>query len=308
MPKFGHLGSKLSKTNGKFEISTFKLGYMRNFVKIRLKIWKSKASRKLKISPILQFWVVSGRFAIFWGSFRLTLGRFGWFRLVLAGFGSFWLITSFSKYVKKPLNIEYCHDDEKRKKKPRKIPKNVWGYCKEVFDKKHIVKTGFNKEACPSFFKKTLTRNKKKWKFEFPASVKELNEPLNLIDLKPPTYKKITGIIDKLKSSGSPCPQDQTSIIILKRCLTLKTFIHKIISHCWRERKFPSCWKQAFTVWIHKKGFNMEPSNFLPITFQAFFAKIYSSLIRKRIYNFLLENQLLSRTYRKVSVEQYQGQ
>ena len=48
------------------------------------------------------------------------------------------------------------------KKNPRKIPKNVWGYCKEVFDKKHNVKTGFNKEACPSFFKKTLTRNKKK--------------------------------------------------------------------------------------------------------------------------------------------------
>ena len=130
-----------------------------------------------------------------------------------------------SKYSKKPMNIEYCNDDEQ-------IAKNFWGYCKEAFEKEDTVKPGFNKEACHSFFKKTLTRNKKKQKLEFPAWMKKLNEPLNLFDLKPPTYKEITGIINKLKSSGSPCPQDQMSIIILKRCSILRTFILKIISHC----------------------------------------------------------------------------
>ena len=35
MPKFGNLGSKLSKAIDKFEISKFKKGCMRNFVKIR---------------------------------------------------------------------------------------------------------------------------------------------------------------------------------------------------------------------------------------------------------------------------------
>ena len=46
---------------------------------------------------------------------------------------------------------------------------NFWGYCKEVFEKEDTVKPGFNKEACHSFINKTLTRNKKKRKFEFPA-------------------------------------------------------------------------------------------------------------------------------------------
>ena len=41
-----------------------------------------------------------------------------------------------------------------------KIAKNFWGFCKEVFEK-DTVKQGFKKEACHSFFKKTLTRNKK---------------------------------------------------------------------------------------------------------------------------------------------------
>ena len=35
MPKLGHLDSNFSKVNDKFEISTFKIGYMRNFVNIR---------------------------------------------------------------------------------------------------------------------------------------------------------------------------------------------------------------------------------------------------------------------------------
>ena len=35
MPNFGDFSSKCLKTNVRFEISTFKIGYMRNFVKIR---------------------------------------------------------------------------------------------------------------------------------------------------------------------------------------------------------------------------------------------------------------------------------
>ena len=39
--------------------------------------------------------------------------------------------------------------------------------------------------------------------------MKKLYKPLNVFDLKPPIYKEITGIINKLESSGSPCPDDQ---------------------------------------------------------------------------------------------------
>ena len=109
------------------------------------------------------------------------------------------------------------------------------------------------------FLKKTLTLNKNKRKFEFPAWMKKLNEPLNVFDLKPTIYKEITSIINKLKSRGSPCLHDQMNCVVPKRCPILRTFIRKIISHCWRERKFLSCWKHAFTTLIQKKGSNMEP-------------------------------------------------
>ena len=100
-------------------------------------------------------------------------------------------------------------------------------------------------------------------------------------------------------SSGSPSLHDQMSIIILKRCPIFRTFIHKIISHCWREWNFPSCWKHAFTILINKKVSKMKRLNFCPKKLQPVFAKIYSSFIWNRICNFLLENQFIESNMQK---------
>ena len=100
--------SKFLKTNVRFEVSTFEVVYLRNFIKIRklilfdskypnlgiwALIWKTRKSKKFQIFPILNYWFVSGCFAIFWG-------RSWWFWLVSAGFGSFELVPGFSKYNK----------------------------------------------------------------------------------------------------------------------------------------------------------------------------------------------------------------
>ena len=109
MPKFEDLGSTFLKKNIRVEINFFEIGCKQNFVK-RLEslyffaqntqiwpfgpeVWKTKASRKFQVCPILKFWVVSGRFAIF-------LGRFSWFCVVSAGYGAFWLFPGLSKYDK----------------------------------------------------------------------------------------------------------------------------------------------------------------------------------------------------------------
>ena len=134
--------------------------------------------------------------------------------------------------------------------------------------------------------------------FEFPAWMKLLENPSSSFNDEKPTYHEITNI-NKMKSSGSPCPHDQMSIIILKRCPILRTIIHKIISHCWMNKIFPRSWKHAFTILIHKKGDENDPSNFRPITLQPVFAKVYSSLIRNRIYNFLTENHYIESRIQK---------
>ena len=123
---------------------------------------------------------------------------------------------------------------------------------------------------------------------------------MNVFDVKQPTYKQITGIINKLKSSESPCPHDQISNVILKRYPILSCFIQKIMSHCCGEWAFLSCWKRAFTerVWYTKS----VPIWNLRTSVQWHFnllLKIYLSLIWNKIYSFLLVNQFIESNIQK---------
>ena len=45
--------------------------------------------------------------------------------------------------------------------------------------------------------------------------MKKLNQPSKEIDLSPPSYREIASMTRKMKSSGSPCPFDQISVIVL---------------------------------------------------------------------------------------------
>ena len=103
-------------------------------------------------------------------------------------------------------------------------------------------------------------------------------------------------IIMKMKSSGSPCPLDQISVIVLKRCPILRTYVWKIMEFCWKNKYFPTVWKNGITVLIYKKldsAFANDPANFRPITLEPVIAKVFTSLIRNRIYGYISKNNYI---------------
>ena len=81
----------------------------------------------------------------------------------------------------------------------------------------------------------------------------------------------------KMKSSGSPYPLDQISVIVLKRCPILRTYVWKIMEFCWKNKYFPTVSKNGITVLIYKKldpAFANDPANFRPITLEPVIAKV----------------------------------
>ena len=107
-----------------------------------------------------------------------------------------------------------------------------------------------------------------------------LDEPNELFNCEPPSYRENTKIVNEMKRSGSPCSHDQVSIIILQRCPYIRTLLHRIITYCWQKQIFPEEWRYTFTILIYKRAFNKDPANFRPITLQLVFAKVFSSVIR----------------------------
>ena len=145
----------------------------------------------------------------------------------------------------------------------------------------------------------TMSTKKQHKTYELPSWMKKLENPTAECNVSAPSYKEITNIIKRLRSAASPCPYDQINIIMLKRCPFLRTVLHRIISTCWATQNVPKSWKKGFTILIHKKGECSDPSNFRPITLQPVCAKVYSTLIRNRMYTFLLANKFIESNIQK---------
>ena len=179
------------------------------------------------------------------------------------------------------------------------IERNFWGYVKYMFDKKDIVLPTFTMTECLSYFKNVLAKVNPNKLFKIPDWIPMLPDPINEFDLTPPTYQQITNIIRKMKTSGSPCPLDQISIICFKRCPYLRSYLAELIQAVWVSGNIPEKWKKACTILIHKKDNSGSPSNFRPITLQSVPLKVFTSCLRNSMFTFLLGNNLIEHKIQK---------
>ena len=102
-----------------------------------------------------------------------------------------------------------------------------------------------------------------------------------------------------MKVSGSPCPLDQVSIICFKRCSILRSFVLEICKEVLRRKSIPKSWQRAATTLIYKKGDKSDPSNFRPITLEPVMLKIFTSLLRDRVFQFLHNNNYIETSIQK---------
>ena len=179
------------------------------------------------------------------------------------------------------------------------ITRNFWGYVKNVLNRKDTSLPSFSMTDCFSYFSKSLAKINPNKLFHLPSWIPKLSDPQVQFNLDPPTYQQITNIVRKMKSSGSPCPIDQLSIISFKRCPYLRTYLTDLIHEIWQSGIVPTEWKRACTILIHKKGDTNNPSNFRPITLVSIPLKVFTSCLRNEIYSFLASNNFIEHTIQK---------
>ena len=149
---------------------------------------------------------------------------------------------------------------------------SFWKYVKRVLIEPTSIFPNFDAATCTSYFK-TVFHCPRKANFSLPAWIPILQEAKTEFDLEPPTYQEVSRIIWRMKSSKSPCPIDQISVIMLKRYQFLRTYLSDIINHVWSSKKIPAAWRLVTTILIHKKGSPDDPGNFRPITLSAHLPK-----------------------------------
>ncbi|KAK3095789.1 hypothetical protein FSP39_019145 [Pinctada imbricata] len=103
-------------------------------------------------------------------------------------------------------------------------------------------------------------------------------------------------IIDQIKilDPKKACGPDVFSHIMLKKVCNAIAFPLSIIFNKSIELgKFPSHWKHAHVLPIHKKGDKSTPSNYRPISLLSCIGKLFERVMFKHLYNHLHANNLL---------------
>ena len=179
------------------------------------------------------------------------------------------------------------------------MERNFWGYVKKVIEYKESIVPTFNMDDCLKYFELVLTKINPNKIFQIPSWIPALPNPTAEFDLEPLTYQQITNIIGKMKTSGSPSPLDQISIICFKRCPYLRTYLTELIQAVWLSGTVPDESKKACTILIHKKSDPNLPENFRPITLQSVPLKIFTSILHNAMFSYLLANNFVEHNIQK---------
>ena len=176
---------------------------------------------------------------------------------------------------------------------------SFWKTCRLIFNKATNSLPTFSVQRCTEYFRATLAGQPTPSGFKIPSWIPKLPNPEKPYNDNLPTYKEVAQPVRRARASASGSVFDQLSIIILKRCPILRTVLHIIIRECWSRKQIPECWKRGATVLIYKKNDPSDPSNFRPITLQSSWYKILSTVMKNRIYEFLVQNQYIDRKTQK---------
>ena len=109
----------------------------------------------------------------------------------------------------------------------------------------------------------------------------------------PISAEEVKAQLQRLPSASAPGPDHLQYKVwkAINRDGSLLAWIFKI---CCRERKIPSSWKKNTTILLYKKGYEMVPSNWRPISLQSAIYKIYAAIWAKRLASWACEAGAIS--------------
>ena len=174
------------------------------------------------------------------------------------------------------------------------IKSDFWKYVKRFIEKPEKILPTSNQIVCTEYFRKTLQSMNSAKRFTIPSWIPAFKTPTYQYDITPPRYQEITKIIRHMKASRSPCPLDQISVTVFKRCPYLRSYLQLVYKKIYSTGQIPSMWKKPVTILIYKKGEQNDAQNFRTITLETVPLKIYTSFLQNRMYNFLNKNGYIS--------------
>jgi hypothetical protein len=197
-----------------------------------------------------------------------------------------------------------------RNQQRKKCHKDIHKFARNLLNNDDFtsIEPTFSRSEAEDFFSTTYSSTPRS--FNCPPWMPVPPQPSTPLTTEDFTIEEIRGVISKARSSSSPCPLDQVSYTILKKCPSLLPALHHLFNICWLSQTVPSAWKVAVIKLIGKKRAKEDPSlpsNFRPIALTSCVGKIYTSLLKNHWMTYMLENKYLNTAVQKAFVDGLPG-
>lgn len=108
------------------------------------------------------------------------------------------------------------------------------------------------------------------------------------------TYEMVLEKLKNLDPSKSPGPDGLHPCILKELAKQLAEPVAFLFNKSLSEGKLPNIWKDANVTPLFKKGEKYKTSNYRPVSLTCVLCKVMESLIRDRLVDYLIEQELLS--------------
>ena len=180
--------------------------------------------------------------------------------------------------------------------------KNFWKFAKDLLDDDSVsqVQPQFSRDQATTHFTETYTSNPKV--FNCPKWMPTPSLPSYPFMDDPIRRQEIERAIKAAKSSSSPSPYDQISYTIMKKCPSIVSALLDLFTTCWSLRSVPPQWKTAAVKLIGKTSAIDDPSspnNFRPIALTPTVGKIFTTILKQRMLDYMISNNYMDKTIQK---------
>ena len=143
-------------------------------------------------------------------------------------------------YISKLIQHKFKkHKEENNFTHKAEYCKNFWKYWEKVLEPEtEKVKPNFSDTDCAHYFRNTLKLKNKHKRFKRPSWMKEFANLTTDFNIQPTAYAEGIKVLLKMKSSTSPCPLDQISVIAFKKCPVLRSRLINILQTAWTAKIF----------------------------------------------------------------------
>ena len=200
---------------------------------------------------------------------------------------------------------------DRLQKERRSCRENPWKFAKHLLDDDgHAnICPSFSKDEANTFFHQTYSCVNQE-PITSPSWASTHPIPNALFDTAAISREEIVVQIRKSRSGSAPCPFDQVSYKIFKKCPSVIDALLNIFNHCLYQASIPNIWKVGVTRLLGKPAAKVDPknpSNFRPITLTPCTGKLFTSILKERLLSYMKSNSYLDTSIQKAFVNNVPG-